>query len=519
MTANLDTTTVKAVRAQSFAQLINTALGDGLLLKQVNLPSGQVGNVAHDSRQVKADCIYVAIPGTHLDGRAYIDQAIANGARLVVADSQVPLPQHVGLAIVSNPRLALAKLGRYFYSLDELFSANELHLVGITGTNGKTTTSYFVQQILNQQGFTCGRIGTISYQLSADCQITAGNTTPQSLDLARYLRELYHCGARYVALEVSSHALDQQRTAALDFRLAVFTNLSGDHLDYHGSMEQYLQAKCLLFKQLDSNACSVVNADDPHAQQVIDASGARRVIRYSVKSPRVELYPSDVRFDAGGSEFLLHFQGRSVPVKLAALGMYNLSNALAAAGACLAMDVPIQQVAGGLGSLTCVPGRLERIAHNGDFQVLVDYAHTDDALDNVLGVLSPLAGGKLMVVFGCGGDRDRNKRPRMARVAQRWADKIFITNDNPRTEDPQQITDDILGGFDSKGLKKTSVIMDRAGAIRAAIDQAQPGDIVLIAGKGHEGYQIIGTDKIRFDDRQEACSALASRGLAQKLSS
>jgi len=496
----------------SMLDLIDAALGDELLLHSRGVPAAAVKGLAYDSRQVRRGYMFVALPGTRVHGIEYVADAVANGASVVVTDRQIELPDGVGVVLVSDAAAALARLSRHYYGLDKLFEDKKLQLIGITGTNGKTTVSYYVQQVLNQQGFTCGRVGTVDYHLGPADYLCATHTTPQSLELAGYLRAIFDNGGRYAAMEVSSHALDQGRVWGLDFAAAVFTNLGGDHLDYHGHMERYLQAKCLLFRGLGEHAWAVVNADDARARQVLKAARHCRQITYSLEGTDADIHASELSITDRGGRFCLHAGGRCHQIRLALLGRHNVANALAAAGACMALGVPVEQIVSGLESLACVPGRLEQIHHHGRFQVVVDYAHTDDALKNVLAALREVARGTVTVVFGCGGDRDRSKRPRMARVAGQLADKVIVTSDNPRTEKPEAIIDEILVGFEGD-ISNVTVCVDRREAIHKAVREAEDNEVILIAGKGHEDYQIVGDRKLPFDDRREARQALAERGL------
>jgi UDP-N-acetylmuramoyl-L-alanyl-D-glutamate--2,6-diaminopimelate ligase len=311
-------------------------------------------------------------------------------------------------------------------------------------------------------------------------------------------------------MEVSSHALDQRRTAGLNFRVGVFTNFTGDHLDYHKTMEEYLRAKRSLFEQLDDRAAAVLNQDDPVGRQLASA-GLAKVLWYGL-SAAADVYARIERIDAAGTRFALISDGREAPVATALIGRHNVYNCLAAAATGRALGIDSPTIAAALEKVSSVPGRLQRVPVAASYQVFVDYAHTDDALEKALGAVRPLAAGRLILVFGCGGDRDRTKRPRMARVAAGLADRVVVTSDNPRSEDPQAIIDEILTGLDEAGRGKTTVQADRRAAIAQAIDEARAGDIVLIAGKGHETYQILGDRRIHFDDAEEAEQCIRRRG-------
>jgi UDP-N-acetylmuramoyl-L-alanyl-D-glutamate--2,6-diaminopimelate ligase len=333
-------------------------------------------------------------------------------------------------------------------------------------------------------------------------EVPAGTTTPSPVDLAEMMAEAVQAGAACLVMEVSSHALDQHRTDGIELDVAVFTNLTGDHLDYHGTMESYLAAKRRLFESLPAAAAAVLNRDDPHADAVAAATAARK-LWYGL-SPAAEVCARIESIDATGSRFGLRHGGREVPVRTSLIGRHNVVNCVAAAAAATALGLELEAIAGALGEVGCVPGRLERVAVAAPFDVLVDYAHTDDALQNVLSALLPIKKGRLILVFGCGGDRDRSKRPRMARVAESAADHIIVTSDNPRSEDPMAIIQEIMTGFSERGRQRVLIQPDRRQAIAAALQAASDGDIVLIAGKGHENYQSIGGRRIHFDDVETA---------------
>jgi UDP-N-acetylmuramoyl-L-alanyl-D-glutamate--2,6-diaminopimelate ligase len=332
------------------------------------------------------------------------------------------------------------------------------------------------------------------------------------------MADMVAAGATHMVMEVSSHALSQHRTAGLNFAVAAFTNLSGDHLDYHGTMEQYLAAKRVLFEGLGGEAVAVLNRDDAASASLAGATKGK-VVWYGIyqeggarKGTSVtDLIGRIERIDSTGTRFDLIWKGQAEKVRSGLIGRHNVSNCLAAAATCLSLGLELDVVAEALSQPIQVPGRFQRVPSAAPFEVLVDYAHTDDALDNALGALRPLTKGKLIALFGCGGDRDRTKRPRMARIAQKWADRIVLTSDNPRTEDPQRIIDEILAGFDASGRAKLQVQPDRRCALALALEQAGEGDVVVLAGKGHEDYQILGTQKVHFDDAEIAAAWLAER--------
>ncbi len=471
-------------------------------------PQTEVCAVVEDSRLASAGCLFVARAGTESDGSAFIEEAVSQGAVAVLAADPTNIPDRVVALKAGSPAEAAAHLAERFNGSP----ATALRIVGITGTNGKTTIAHLVHQMLNRAGVSCGLIGTI--QIDDGAQTTpASLTTPSAINVSRLLKTMVnnHCTA--AAIEVSSHALDQDRVAALPFDVAVFTNLSGDHLDYHRSMDAYAQAKARLFRSLSAEAWAIVNIDDPAAAKMIGDCSAR-VLATSLIDPAAECYATchGQTIDHVQTQFRGPWGQFDVRVPL--VGKHNVANALQAAAACWMMGLKRDALRRGLESCSAPPGRLEPVTTpNDDFTVFVDYAHTDDALDNVLQALRPLVpeAGRLRVVFGCGGDRDRTKRARMAEVAARYADELIITSDNPRTEDPQAIIDEILVGVPEARRADTITLVDRRAAIEYAIERCGPDDVVLIAGKGHEPYQIIGTQKHPFDDRRVAAEAIASR--------
>jgi UDP-N-acetylmuramoyl-L-alanyl-D-glutamate--2,6-diaminopimelate ligase len=460
--------------------------------------------ICADSRKVQKGDIFVAVTGTQVDGHGFVGQAIAGGAQYVVTEKQVG---DYPCIVVENTAEALGLLAQAACG----YPSRQLTNLAVTGTNGKTTVAFMVRRIVEQTKETCGLIGTIEYSTGKSI-IPAPLTTPDALTLAGAAKEMVQADSRYMVIEASSHALSQHRLAGISFTAAAFTNLTGDHLDYHRTTEEYLAAKTLLFTGLPPHGMAILNAESEAAQQIADKIGhSRRVLWYAVG--RAADISADVKtMDAFGSAFRIVFNNYSEDVSLKLPGRHNIQNALAAAGLCLAAGISLHDVAQGLSGLQAVPGRLEPVrsenARKRGIQVFVDYAHTDDALVNVINTLKPLCRGKLIVLFGCGGDRDKTKRPRMARAVETMADLAVVTSDNPRTEDPAAIIRDIVAGFENPGAEKIIVEADRAKAIAAAVQMARSGDIVLLAGKGHEDYQIIGTEKRHFSDVEEAARAL-----------
>ncbi len=461
-----------------------------------------VSGLHDDSRRVQRGGVFFALRGAQEDGRRFIDDAVQRGAAAVVGEGLGPL-DGVTVVNVRDPRAALARMAYRWHDVDAR-GGKRLTLLAVTGTNGKSTTTYMAAAILRAAGIRCGMFGTVQYDLCSRTT-TSGMTTPGPLELAAYLRECADAGARAAVMEVSSHALDQRRTAGLDFSAAAFTNLSQDHLDYHGTMESYRDAKARLFDELGETALAVVNRDDPQHEAMIRRTRAK-VTTFGIDSP-AELTARVTRDSITGTVFRMKLRGADLVLENALVGRHNVYNALAAAGLALALDVEPRAIETGLTSVRNIPGRLQRIMCREGVEVFVDYAHTDDALRNVLSVLRPLTRQRLIAVFGCGGDRDRAKRPKMARAVAEFADAIIVTSDNPRTEDPRRIIDDILPGFEAGDRGRVVVEPDRRLAIRAALAGSSRGDVILIAGKGHEDYQIIGTQRHHFDDVEVALQA------------
>ena len=469
-------------------------------------PQTEVCEIVEDSRVASAGCLFVARAGAQSDGSAFIEEAVSKGAVAVLGADLTNIPEEVVALKADRPAEAAAHLAERFNGQP----ATTLQIVGITGTNGKTTIAHLVHHLLNQANVTCGLIGTVQIDDGA-LTTPASLTTPSAIDVSRLLKTMVnnHCTA--AVIEVSSHALDQDRVAALPFDVAVFTNLTGDHLDYHRSMDAYAQAKARLFRSLSAEAWAVVNIDDPAASQMTRDCSAR-VLSTSLIDPAADCFAKCDRQTIDHVQTQFRGPWGQFDVRLPLVGKHNVANALQAAAACWVMGLKQDALRTGLNSCSAPPGRLEPVTTpSDDFTVFVDYAHTDDALDNVLQALRPLVpeAGRLRVVFGCGGDRDRTKRPRMAAVAARYADDLIITSDNPRTEDPQTIIDEILVGVPEARRADTITLVDRRAAIEHAIERCGPDDVVLIAGKGHEPYQIIGTQKHPFDDRRVASEAIA----------
>ncbi len=475
--------------------------GAGLLVEVLGTLPAAIGALTDDSRQVTTGACFVAVPGTAADGHAFLEAAVQAGAGCVIVERAAAVPARTSALVVRDARRAAAVAAAAFYGAP----ANALLLVGVTGTNGKTTTVGILRHLLHTDVAPAASIGTLGVLLGDGSPFPggAGLTTPGPIELQRLLRALVDAGVRRVAMEVSSHALEQGRVGGVRFAAGVFTNLTRDHLDYHGTMEAYFGAKALLVEALAADGAAVVNADDASWRAL---PRAPRQLRFSSVGGEADLHAREIRFTPRGSAWLLESGGQSHPVALPLIGDFNVANALAAAGAALAVGMPLAQVAQRLATVPQVPGRLELLSEHPT--VLRDYAHTPDALTRALGALRPFTPGRLIALFGCGGDRDRGKRPLMAIAARDGADHLVVTSDNPRTEDPEQILDEIVAPLAAGSYDR---IEDRRAAIAHAIRIADPArDLVLLAGKGHETYQIRGTTRLHFDEAEIVRALLAA---------
>jgi UDP-N-acetylmuramoyl-L-alanyl-D-glutamate--2,6-diaminopimelate ligase len=469
-----------------------------------------VESIAYDSRRVQRNGLFVALRGEKSDGHQFIEQAVEKGATVIVTEREVQSPRATGV-VVENTRSALADLAGAFYQQP----ARRLKLAAVTGTNGKTTTTFLIKHICEKAGMRCGLLGTVRYEI-ADRVLPAVRTTPESLEVYDLLAQMVNAGCKAAALEVSSHALTQERVRGLEWDVAVFTNLTQDHLDFHGTMENYFEAKAKLFTELSAqksktNATAVINIDDRYGAQLVDRLSKQKVpvITYGVGA-QADFRASNYHAEFAGTSYQLDARGKSYLVRVPLIGRFNVANSMAALAAVSSMGISLRDAVLSLGRSPQVPGRLEAVPAKRQFQIFVDYAHTPDALLNVLKTARELSPRKLIVVFGCGGDRDKQKRLLMGRVADENADFSIITSDNPRKEDPDAIIAEAEKGFRSDRYEK---IADRAKAIARAIELAQPRDIVLIAGKGHEAYQEFADHTVPFDDIQVARWALENRPL------
>jgi len=467
----------------------------------------EITALAYDSRCVSGGYLFAALPGVKNDGAVYIDDAIRRGAAALLVARGTPIPPGVPCIFAADVRKALAEIAEVFYGRP----SRRLQLAGVTGTNGKSTTAFLIAHLARALGKRAGLLGTIRYEIG-DKVLPAPLTTPESVDFSAYLAAMAEAGVEVVAAEVSSHALVQHRVWPHRFACGIFTNLTRDHLDYHRDMEAYLRAKKILFDNLDAEAAAVVNMHSPATVRMV-ADTRARIIRYGMEDPaevRGRVLSSDLR----GAILEVRCGGMARRVFSPLAGDYNVLNVLAALAAIYALGLDMAAAAEAVASFGGVPGRLERIAGPGGITAFVDYAHTDDALRSVLSALRPLTAGRLIVVFGCGGDRDRGKRPLMARAAEEIADAVIITSDNPRTEDPQAIIRDIIAGL--RRPAEALIEADRSAAVREAVRMARSGDVILLAGKGHEDYQIIGAVKYPLDDRQLLRDAFAELDKEEK---
>ena len=493
-------------------------LGDAIETLQaliVEPPPGGVNRdraiaaIAYDSRRVAPGSVFVAVKGLRADGGAFVEHAVSRGAIAVVSESAPPDAFAVPWLAVRDARLALALLADRFFD----HPSRRMPVVGVTGTNGKTTTAYLLSSILDAAGRRAGMLGTVAYRIGGEDR-EASRTTPEAPDVQQLLSEMLQHGCTAAVMEVSSHALSLKRVDGIRFAAGVFSNLTRDHLDFHEDMEAYFAAKRRLFEMLPSGAPGVINLDDPRGAALVDI--ANRPVTYAINAP-ADVRPGAIETTLSGLRFQVRTPSGAVRVASKLVGRPNVYNILAAVATAAALDVPAAAIEHGVAALAGVPGRFEVVSQpNDDVTVVVDYAHTDDALRNLLETARPLAAKRLITVFGCGGDRDRSKRPLMGMVAARLSEVVVITSDNPRSEDPALIIEEIERGIPagSQTASRTPVVetlVDRAAAIERAVAIAGPGDVVLIAGKGHEKYQQIGDRVLPFDDGDVARAALDRR--------
>lgn len=483
----------------SVTKLLQIAYG-----KKVEMEDIPIEKIAYDSRAVGNGDVFVAIRGLAQDGHHYIEDAVHRGARAVVLEDDRAMPDsffihaNVVKIVVPNSRRALAQMAGNYYE----HPSRKLKVFGVTGTNGKTTTTHLLKSILEASGEKVGLIGTIEYKIG-DEVIPAVHTTPESLELNALLHSMVMSGCHSVVMEVSSHALALDRVHGIRYQLALFTNLSQDHLDFHGSMEAYFKAKKKLFDDLDERSIAVTNVDDERGISITSSSKGK-LLTYAVRSP-ADVTAEDVRTGIDGIFFTMSYLGERIPIRSSLIGRFNLYNVLASSASAVAIGIPREAIQAGIERVKSVRGRFERIDSGRGWIAIVDYAHTPDALQKTLEAIRALMPtekrGRVITIFGCGGERDRGKRPKMGRIASELSDVVIVTSDNPRREDPDAIIGEIMAGI-SKGTN-VKRFTDRREAIRAGLTMAEPGDVVLVAGKGHETYQVVGDKKIHFDDREE----------------
>jgi UDP-N-acetylmuramoyl-L-alanyl-D-glutamate--2,6-diaminopimelate ligase len=465
----------------------------------------EITSIENDNRKVQKGSLFVCIKGYTVDGHDFAESAVQNGAAAILAEK--PMSLDVPVIIVNDTNRAMAVLADAFYGQP----TKKLHLIGVTGTNGKTTTSHLIEKILSDAGRKTGLIGTLYTKIGEETLETK-NTTPESLTLQKTFKKMSDSQVNSVVMEVSSHALDLGRVHGCDFDVAVFTNLTQDHLDYHLTMDEYKRAKSLLFSQLGNTFSlekpkfAVLNADDP-ASDLYRKSTAAHVVTYGIDH-KADIQAKKIEMSSTGTNFILETQAGEYPVEIQLIGKFSIYNVLASAAAALVSGIAIKDIIQSLSTVKGVAGRFELVNAGQNFSVIVDYAHTPDSLENVLKTIQQFAKKKIYVVVGCGGDRDRTKRPIMAKIACHYATDPIFTSDNPRSEDPLAILSEMEEGV--RGEKYT-VVPDRREAIKLAVNQASQGDIILIAGKGHETYQIIGSQVHDFDDRLTAKEAILGK--------
>ncbi len=471
-----------------------------------------IDDVTSDSKQVTHRSLFVAVRGFSSDGHKFLPEVIQKGCLAVVTEEEMKGAVNAVQIVVKDTRKILPILACEIFQ----HPSKEMVLVGVTGTNGKTTSTYILESIFKTAGFNAGVIGTVNYRYGGK-SLAAPNTTPESTEFQKLLRQMKDGGVSHVVMEVSSHALKLNRVDGSHFNVGLFTNLTQDHLDFHGDFQDYFQSKERLFDELLAQTCksapaSVINIDDPYGKELFDKlkKGNKTVLSYAIHK-EANIQPKKFEFNLSGLKGEISTAQGSLTIHSPLLGEHNLYNILGVIGVSQALGISSKDIIQGIQNLKNVPGRLERVDVGQDFLVLVDYAHTDDALINVGKALTQLKKNRIITVFGCGGDRDRKKRPLMAKAASQFSDHVIVTSDNPRTEDPQKIIEDIVCGFKEINAKNFEVEVDRKKAIEKAIRRATRNDILLIAGKGHENYQILGKTKIHFDDREIATEAICSQ--------
>lgn len=468
----------------------------------------RINKVRADSKKIEKGDLFIAVRGYSVDGHRFIKEAVSRGAKAIVADRDFDAPPGVKKILVNNARIALPVIAGNFYKNP----SSKIKVIGVTGTNGKTTITYLVENIFKTAGKGAGVIGTIDYRLK-DRKLPAKNTTPGPLELEALLAEMVEMGLPYAIMEVSSHSLSQHRVDGISFDTAIFTNITSEHLDYHKTIRNYFDVKAKLFDKLKADGIAILNMDDKRVAD-LRRSIKKNIITYSLKRG-ADIMAEKIKPSLEGSVFSMITPKGTVEIKTRLIGVHNVSNILASSAAAFAEGFDLETIKRGIESLSYVPGRLEGIEAGQPFKVFLDYAHTEDALYNVLSLLRKLKKRGIITVFGCGGNRDRKKRPLMGKVACRFSDRVIITSDNPRYEEPSQIINEIEKGIRGK-FANYDIIEDRRRAIEHALDSASKDDIVIIAGKGHEKYQIIKDRIVPFDDYEVARSVLNKKRYESK---
>ena len=458
-----------------------------------NLCDIEITGITNDSRNVRPGYLYVAIKGYKTDGHNFIKKSIECGAQAIVSEERSSLDTNIPQIVVRNTRKALSSLSCCFYDNP----SQKINLVGVTGTNGKTTTTFLTKSVIEKAGYETGLIGTINYQIGKKV-ITAKETTPESVELQRLISEMVEAKMKFAVMEVSSHSAIQHRIENIDFKTAVFTNLTTEHMDYHKTFSNYMHAKAELFKNLKKDSFAVLNADDKFSEYFADRTNAK-ILWYGIKRD-ADIKAEICKESTSNIVIKVNYSGREIDMNIPFMGLHNVYNALASVASAISLGFELDTIKSGIETAPTVPGRLENVPCDCGFKVVIDYAHTPHALETVLHALKGLVKGRLLLVFGCGGDRDKEKRPQMGRIADEKSDIFWLTNDNPRTEDPLDIIDDIKAGI--KSGRSFHIQTSRYIAIEEALSEAEDGDLIIIAGKGHEKYQIVKDTIVPFDDRE-----------------
>lgn len=497
------------MKLRTLLQALSTLEVEGSLDREIT-------GLAYDSRRVTPGTVFVALKGQNTDGHVFINDAIDRGAVAIICERNGFSTARATKIVVADARETMGHAATAFYGNPSA----KLKVIGVTGTNGKTTVSFLVKEILHAAGIKTGLLGTIRYEIG-DRVIPAARTTPEALEIQQMLAQMVHAGCEACVMEVSSHALDQKRTLGVEFDVAIFTNLTQDHLDYHGTMDGYFAAKMKLFTAMhhgEKHGTAVINIDDAYGQHLHAESDVAVKLTYGL-GQSAQLRATNIDLRENGTGFTVELNGTGAECDMPLIGRYNIYNALAAIGACVTLDVKLPVIRRALRQMVPVPGRLERVSDAEPFNVFVDYAHTADALEQVLRTVREVTEGRVLLLFGCGGSRDIGKRAKMGEVAARLADYSLVTNDNPRRESPVKIAEQIQKGYGAVRHDGFGMELDRRRAIEDIINLARPGDSILIAGKGHETYQEFDDTVVPFDDRAIAREALAARAARQRTGS